>query len=300
MCDLLTEYNEVNVKAMIKKIKNKKSVNPRLKIKQFTMPDGRKINVCQDGELIAGTKQRAAVKFVKHMLKLNPKIEYLVYAGICNGFGPVATAYAANKLKLKSIIFLAHDGWSRSEVISSRQVSTIHALGGQIYLCRDFRSARIKEYEFASITLSDQTWEDRDNFLVLPMGLNDDKKVMVKILSRQITIATKKTSIKEATNLRIWLVMGSGGIFEAIYKCFPNASYYVYITGHGRYIEKAKDIVRGKRVTILNYVKLKQPNPLKRADYYDSVAGYDDVIWDYLVEFGRDGDFIWNVASDKI
>jgi hypothetical protein len=286
---------------MIKNIKKKKSVNPRLKIDKFVLPGGRQINVCQDGELIAGTKQRVVVKFVKHMLSKNPKIEYLVYAGICNGFGPVATAYAANKLKLKSIVFLARkENMTKGEIVSSRQISTIHALGGQIYLCNDYRSARLKEYEFASIVLSDKTWKDREEFLVLPMGLNDEKKVMVKMLAGQLKNAIKKTAIEKATNLRIWLVMGSGGIFEAIYKCFPGATYYVYITGGGRYVEQAKEIVRGKNVTILNYIKLTRPNSLRRSDYYESVAGYDDMIWDYLVEFGQNGDYIWNVASDKI
>lgn len=201
MCDLLDKYDgydEANVKLMIKNIKKKKSVNPRLKIDKFVLPGGRQINVCQDGELIAGTKQRVVVKFVKHMLSKNPKIEYLVYAGICNGFGPVATAYAANKLKLKSIVFLARkENMTKGEIVSSRQISTIHALGGQIYLCNDYRSARLKEYEFASIVLSDKTWKDREEFLVLPMGLNDEKKVMVKMLAGQLKNAIKKLQSKK-------------------------------------------------------------------------------------------------------
>ena len=130
------------------------------------------------------------------MLKQNPKIEYLVYAGISNGFGPVATAYAAYKLKLNSIVFLAKKtNMTYQEIISSRQVSTIHALGGQIYLCNDYRSARNKEYEFASIINSDKTWKDKENYLVIPMGLNDDNGIMVKLLSTQIKKAIKNTII---------------------------------------------------------------------------------------------------------
>lgn len=235
------------------------------------------------------------------MLKAKPNVEYIVYAGVCNGFGPVATAYAvANKLNLKAIVFLARkEGMSWRDIVSSRQISTIHALGGQIYLCDDYRSARLKEYEFASIVLKDKSWADKDNFLVLPMGLNDENKIMVGMLARQLKAAIKKTALEKTANLRIWLVMGSGGIFEALYQCFPGATYYVYITGGGRYVEQAKTIIRDKNVIILNDIKLTKANKLRRPDYYDSVAGYDDMIWDYLVEFGQSGDFIWNVASDK-
>jgi hypothetical protein len=301
MCELLNKFNNKNVNIIKKNIKKNKNDNPKLIIKQFTLPDKRHFNVCQDGELIAGTKQRVAVKFVKYMIHLNPKIEYLVYAGISNGFGPVATAYAAYKLKLKSIVFLAKkSNMTKNEIISSRQVSTIHALGGQIYLCDDYRSARNKEYEFASIINNDNTWKDKENYLVIPMGLNDDKDIMINLLSKQIKKAIKNTIITKLNNIRIWLVMGTGGIFEAIYNVFPDATYFVYLTGSGRYLEYTKKIIKNKNVTILNTIKLTKKNNLDRKIFYDSVMDYDDIIWDYLVEYGQDSDFIWNVASDNI
>ena len=32
--------------------------------------------------------------------------------------------------------------------------------------------------------------------------------------------------------------------------------------------------------------------------YYESVDNYDSLIWPYVKKYGKDGDFIWNVASD--
>jgi len=301
MCELINKFNEKNVNTIKKNITKNKNDNPKLLIEQFKLADGRQFNVCQDGVLIAGTKQRVVVKFIKYMLKQNPKIEYLVYAGISNGFGPVATAYAAYKLKLKSIVFLAKKtNMTYQNIISSRQLSTIHALNGQIYLCNDYRSARNKEYEFSSIINDDNTWKDKENYLVVPMGLNDENGIMVDLLSKQIKKATKNTIITQNKNIRIWLVMGSGGIFESLYKCFPNAIYFIYLTGSGKYLEYAKKIIKNKNVTILNHITISKKNNLDRKLFYDSVSDYDDMIWDYLIAFGQDGDFIWNVASDVI
>jgi len=39
---------------------------------------------------------------------------------------------------------------------------------------------------------------------------------------------------------------------------------------------------------------------LKREDYYNSTKDYDDLIWPYLIQYGKSGDYIWNVASDNI
>jgi len=53
MCELLNKFNKKNVNIIKKNIKNNKSDNPKMVIKQFQLPDKREFNVCQDGELIA-------------------------------------------------------------------------------------------------------------------------------------------------------------------------------------------------------------------------------------------------------
>ena len=77
--------------------------------------------------MVSGTKQRVAVKMIEEIKSKNKDINVLVYAGAYNGFGAIATAYAAYKLGLKSKVFLSemkNGSKERSlnkEIINSRQ-----------------------------------------------------------------------------------------------------------------------------------------------------------------------------------
>jgi len=303
MCELLKNYNDENVLLMKKHMKKQKSINPKLKIEKFTLPDGRTFKVCQDEYLIAGTKQRIAVKYVKKILKDNPKIKYILYSGMCNGYGNVATAYAAYKLNIKSILFLSKiDGMTDEEIKSSRQVSTIHALNGKIYLCDDYTSAKNKKYEIND----DKNHVPKKDHLMLPMGLNDDDDTGSKILIKQLKSAIKNTEVdKNKNKKRFWLVMGVGGLLHTLYNLFPESEFFVYIVSKGRFLEESINWCKNHNINILNSFNLnlnsfKMNLNLKREDYYNSTKNYDDLIWPYLIQYGKSGDYIWNVASDNI
>ena len=298
MCELVTKFNDVNVEKMKKYIKNHKTINPTLKIEEFTLPDGRLFKVCQDDVLIAGTKQRIAVKYIKNLLKENPGIKYIMYSGMCNGYGIVATAYAAYKLNIKSLLFISEiSGMTRKQIISSRQLSTIHALGGVVYLCNDYKKAAIKKWE----TYYDINHIPKKDHFMLPMGLNDENDSGSKILLKQLKSAIKNTEISLNKNKkRFWLVMGVGGLLHTLYALFPNAEFFVFIVSKGRYLEQSVTWCKNHNIHILNVFKLNKKNNLKRENYYNSTKNYDDLIWPYLLQYGKSGDYIWNVSSDII
>jgi hypothetical protein len=301
MCELLKNYNDENVLLMKKHIKKQKSINPKLKIEKFTLPDGRTFKVCQDGDLIAGTKQRFAVKYVRNVLKDNPNIKYILYSGLSNGYGNVVTAYAAYKLNIKSILFLAKlHSMTDKEIKSSRQISTIHALNGKIYLCDDYGLAKNKKYEIND----DKNQIPKKDHFILPMGLNDKNDTGAKILAKQLKLAIKNTELIKHKKKRFWLVMGVGGLLHALYKLFPNSEFFVYIVNKGTYLEENINWCKSHNINILNEFKLNENKlnklNLKREDYYNSTKNYDDLIWPYLIQYGKSGDYIWNVASDNI
>jgi hypothetical protein len=301
MCELLKNYNDENVLLMKKHMKKQKSINPKLKIEKFTLPDGRTFKVCQDGDLIAGTKQRFAIKYMKNVLKDNPNIKYILYSGLSNGYGNVVTAYAAYKLNIKSILFLAKvHSMTDEEIKSSRQVSTIHALNGKIYLCDDYGLAKNKKYE---INDDKNQIPKKDHFMV-PMGFNDENDTGAKILAKQLKLAIKNTELIKHKKKRFWLVMGVGGLLHALYKLFPNSEFFVYIVSKGRFLEESINWCKSHNINILNEFKLNENKlnklNLKREDYYNSTKNYDDLIWPYLIQYGKSGDYIWNVASDNI
>jgi hypothetical protein len=265
-----------NIKNELKKNKD----NPKLVIENIIIKN-KKINVIQEGYLLAGTKQRCSKLFIKKILKDNPLINTLLYAGSLNGFGAIATAYAAYKLHLKCLVFLS------GVPIECRQLKTLYALNATVYIYNTYREARNFEYTFYDKN-------PKVNFLT-PMGLNDESNIMINILSKQIIKASKNTLLSTINNPRIWLVSGSGGIAMSISKAFPTATLYLLLTGHGKYKTRVLEWSKqNKNIIIIKPEKL--INNIEK--YYKSVKNYDDLIFPYVEKYGKNNDFIWNVAFD--
>ena len=219
ICKILTEKNNNLIVKIKKTIKSITSDNPPLKIIDINV-NKMNFHVVQEGYLLAGTKMRVADLFVKKMLKQNKNIDTLVYCGSPNGFGIIATAYAAYKNNLKCEIFIFGD---INYVINSRQYNTLLVLNAKVYQCSNYKNAANLKYDMSQyITLNG--YEDKKNYYIVPMGLNDDKKIMVNLLSEQLSKVIT-FNIK-----RIWLVAGSGGILEALEKTLPDAHFFVLIT----------------------------------------------------------------------
>ena len=283
MCEKITNGNNEKIELIKKKI-IRNNDNPKLIIEQITFPNKKIINLVQDGYLIAGTKQRVAVLFMKKILQKNKQIETLLYSGSSNGFGAIATAYAAFKLGLKSQVFIN----GNVNDTNTRQINTLLALNAEVNLCPTYAEARDLKY-----SVSDNPKNVNTHYNV-PMGLNDENNIMTELLSRQITLAARKTILKNSENTRIWLVGGSGGIAMSIHRAFPAAKLFILLTGAGSH--KRKVIEWAKKTKNISLIKdLHLENTVT---YYSSVKNYDDLIAPYVIKYGRNNDFIWNVSSD--
>lgn len=225
-----------------------------------------------------------AVLFMKKILQKNKQIKTLLYSGSSNGFGAIATAYAAFKLGLKSQVFL--NGHETNT--DTRQINTLLALNAEVNLCPTYAEARDLKYSIS---------DDKNNLNThynVPMGLNDENNIMIDLLSRQLTLASRKTILKNSENTRIWLVAGSGGIAMSIHKAFPSAKLFLLLTGAGSHKRKVIEWAKKtKNISIIKDLELKND-----VIYYSSVKNYDDLIVPYVIKYGRNNDFIWNVSSD--
>jgi hypothetical protein len=289
MCEKITNINNEKIELIKKKIIRNKD-NPKLIIEQITFPNKKTINLVEDGYLIAGTKQRVAVLFMKKILQKNKQIETLLYSGTSNGFGAIATAYAAFKLGLKSKVFLNNNGNVNDTKTNNntRQINTLLALNAEVNLCPTYAEARDLKY-----SVSDAPKNINTHYNV-PMGLNDENNIMTELLSRQITLAARKTILKNSEHIRIWLVAGSGGIAMSIHKAFPAAKLFILLTGAGSHKRKVIEWAKNtKNVSLIKDLHLENT-----ITYYSSVKNYDDLIVPYVIKYGRNNDFIWNVSSD--
>ena len=303
----LNDGNPSKIKEITKKLK-KTEDNPPLHIITLKLPNNNKINLIQDSVLITGTKQRVVSNFIKNIIDKNKDIKILTYSGSYNGYGGIATAYGAYKLGLESEVFLSevatgfNERSSFDKIINSRQINTLLALGAKIHLCPDYRTSKNLEYDLSTLVSTNKdTWKNKKEYFNVPMGLNDNDKEMVNILSKQIKKASENTILEKTTYKRFWLVAGSGGISQSIRKAFPDCHLFLYLTGGGKYIKKVMEwINNNKNIVIVNnnpkYDISDVDNDYKK--YYDSVENYDSQIWPYVKKYAKDGDFIWNVASD--
>jgi hypothetical protein len=184
--------------------------NPSLVMMAVTVPKahgGVVVHVVQDGHLLAGTKQRVAVDAVRNLLQ--PDTKTVFDAGLYNGFGAVASAFAAKRLGLRCVVFVAklRPGQALNDVEQSRQVSTMKELGASVHIFPTYLKARRAEFEMADADPS---------CLVMPLGLKDDAGFMVSLLSERLKSAASGIPAVEAAR-RIWVVSGSGGVAAALH-----------------------------------------------------------------------------------
>jgi hypothetical protein len=315
-CVILQNKNIFNIEniennSIVQEIKNKLKhnvTNPDLNIIELNL-NNKKINLIQDSVLVAGTKQRVVVNFIEKILETNKNITTLTYAGTFNGYGAVATAFGAYKLGLKSKVFLStiptgsknNEPTKNNVILNSKQINTLEALDATIYLCEDYRTAKNMQYDITTLPTTEQNiWITKKEYYNVPLGLNDDDKIMVKLLSKQIKKASENTIINKIKNPRIWLVAGTGGITESLKIAFPTAIIFVYLTGGGKYIKKVIEYLKKNNITILNnnpdfdIVGIKNDY----SNYYQSVSDYDSLIWPYVKKYALNNDFIYNIASN--
>jgi hypothetical protein len=294
--DITNKYFNIAYVNKIKKLIDKQNDNPPIIIEYITLPNLTKINIIQEGYLIAGTKQRAIKLYIKKILKNNKNIHTLLYRGTHNGFGAVACAYGAYKLGLHSHVFLSGP---LEKISDSRQINTLHALNAKITLCNSFTKAKNLEYELGYENT--KNWIPKKEYYISPMGFNDNEGLLIDILSKQIKKAMKNTLLSKIKNPRIWLVGGSGGILMSLHKALPNAHFIVLLNGAWKYKKKIIDWSKNfNNIEILQNIALlnKKEERLNRKEYYSSVEDYDDIIFPYVKKFAKDNDFIWNISSD--
>jgi|LakMenEpi03Aug12_release.lakeMendotaPanAssembly.Ray.scaffolds.fasta_scaffold102199_2 hypothetical protein len=296
MCKNITNkyLNIPRIKEMRHKINTCKD-NPKLFIETIILPNDVNINIIQDGVLLIGTKQRVVVPFIKKILQTNKDITTLVYAGTHDGIGTVSVAYAAYRLGLKSEVYL-----SGKVDINSRPLATLHALNANIMLCSTFKQARILKNNNCLLFKEPSTASKK--YFICPMGLNDSKGTMIKLLASQIKKAANNTLLNKIENPRIWLITGTGSTAMSILKAFPNAYLFILPIGGDKY----KNIVREWAKTQPNVCVIKNEelldnnvnNITERKLYYSSVSNYDDLIFPYVKKYATNNDFIWNVTSE--
>jgi hypothetical protein len=246
---------------------------------------------------------------------MNPNIKTVTYCGTFNGFGALATAYAAYKLGLACEVFISKVATNskfrmldKKELYNSRQIITLVGLNAKIHLCNDYKTARNLQYSLTTREIEKGKWELINGYYNFDMGLLDKDRIMPTLLGKQLKKASKNTildekymkNINSKTMATFWLVSGTSGIAQSLLHAYPNCKINILLVGGGKYYKESLEFLKSqKNVVILSGELNKEELRLNRNKYYKSTSGYDDRIWPYVKEYGKDGDIIWNVGADE-
>jgi hypothetical protein len=261
--------------------------NPDLFIEEYNI-DNKLLYVVRDDKLFAGTKQRAVVDYVEKLLKINPNYTTLMYVAIWNGFGAVATAYAAYKLNLKCIIILSRNliGSTKSvpdETIENYDVyNRAKILGADIKIVDDWKSG---------VSLANSIQNNDKCILWPPLGLNDN--YYIDILINNI----KKIKPKDLNPKDLFVAGGSGTLAKVFHEVFTETQIHVVPASTRELTIKIlqKNTSKYPRINIVEKYNVK-PTIVP----YPTITKYDENTWHCAIENAQSGDLIWNVAGSAL
>lgn len=232
--------------------------------------------IIRDDKLIGGTKQRMLEPIIKSH---HDTVEF-VYAGPVYGYAQIALSYIASKLNKKATLFLAKTQPLHHLTEFAKQFNPKIV---EIEFNTKFNTKLKDVQKAASLYV-----KSRINTYLLPFGLSG--KENVEILAEQIK---KANNIINPNPKRIWLVAGSATLLNALYIVFPNTFFNVVQVGKKVWPDQL-DETRTKLYTsdqkFWEEAKILPP--------YPTVRTYDAKVWIFVMKYGEDGDYVWNVGKD--
>lgn len=235
--------------------------------------NGRTFKLIQDTYLEAGSKQRGIRYF--------QQLKDAGYTGIITqstpyGYGQIAASMGCKVLGLECHLFLPKTDYVTDLTKIAMQYHP------QVHFVEKGRYTKNSEVEREMRAFS----EDMDDeYKVVSLGLDD--RDYIRELGLAIADSTRDHQID---GKNIWLAGGSAVIARALHQAFPNSK--LFIVAMGRHIYP--DLVEG-----INHEIYTAPEAFTRdaqvTPPYTSLANYDAKVWQFVKQYGNDGDFIWNV-----
>jgi len=271
--------------AIVEVERDRAVVNPELAVEEMELEveDGgrRKVLVVRDDLLQTGTKQRGLVP----MLRAHTANEFL-YAGPVYGFAQVALAHSARLAGTDkhATLFVAknprrHLLTAAAARMGAKVVEVSHPALAEVQKAAEkYCEERRGDAGGAS------AWEN------LPFGLYSAE--FVWMLKEQIQRAMPM-ALREKPPERVWVVVGSGTLVSALQEVWPAATFMLVQVGKWlkeAMVKKVRHQVFVAPETFMEPAKVPPPFP--------SARNYDAKMWQFLLKEAKDGDLVWNVASD--
>lgn len=251
--------------------------NPDFHINEIKHPNGFTMQLIDESHLPGGSKQR----IITHTLKNLPieKTE-VVYAGPKNGYAQVALSYCCRMLGKKATIFV--DATQHDEAPLTNNAKLFN--GNIKYIKPNIR----EKLKHIQNTASKYVSENRSRYLI-PFGMNNPESIQ-----RYITAFKPLKSHFKTDPKRIWIVAGSGLIFNALGKMFPTTKLMIVQVGKKIWPDQLAEFNHELFISDLHFNQ-NIPPPLPP---YNTKLSYDGKLWPFVLKHGQPGDVIWNTAGE--
>jgi hypothetical protein len=240
------------------------------------------LNVIDESILLLGTKERA--KGVA-LPPLGGKIGYL-YTGSFSGTGPAIAAVMANMASIPCKVILDRHPVGSSTPVTSEEVKLSKTYqvcvesGAEVEIVKDWSEINKRGKELS------------EDYLWLPLGL-DYPEMEIYLAEALKEAGLLKEFNALASKPTLWVVGGVGLIAASIARAVPNLQIKVVPASSVRVAKLKERLKDYKNCTVID------PNPdfSKIVPPYNSVLGYDSIVWGHALKQGKKDDWVWNTAS---
>lgn len=134
--------------------------------------------------------------------------------------------------------------------------------------------------------------------MLLPFGL--DSQLFTETLEEQIRSAIPS----DLSPKRVWITVGSGTLLRVLAKIWKNTIFMPVIVGKKMWEDQYEPEVWERLGGSERINQLAAPQrfvervPSNLMPPYPSISTYDAKLWQRVLEYGQEGDYIWNVGRD--
>lgn len=231
----------------------------------------------QDTYLLSGSKQRGYTYFKK--LK-ESGIDIIISVASSHGYGQFALSYCCHLLNLKCYLFIQKHP-IRTDITNDAMKYNKHIIEVKN---KNNKYVSMKDLFDKATLLEQKLIKQNKNVKLLKLGLDNEEYI------QDFSFNIKNAFKYDIQPKRIWVAAGSATLARTLSKAFPNAIILLVQVGKTIW----PDLLEGmnhklyiSKTSFLQNAKILPP--------YTSLSNYDAKIWEFVIKFGENGDFIWNV-----
>jgi hypothetical protein len=241
-------------------------------------------NLINDSICLGGTKQRFLFKFLEQI-----PFDEIVYAGPEGGLAHVALAITSFLHHKKAVIFL-NGTWHPN---SNHPLVSLSQHFAAIILRTDDRQEGYTSLKQAQLSAQEYVNESPLTRYFFPFGFKFSPEELPFQSFRASLLSALPSIFHTYVPMRLWLTVGSGFLLSVLHSLWPTTTFLIVQVGK-RISQELLESITSYQLYIapesFGEVAVYQPS-------YETIPWYDAKLWRFVLLYGQEDDFIWNVGA---